>query len=231
MITESKNDDDLVFAEIVNRHHDDVRRQALLSSLVKEEVRYNKKEKVKLKKLRTAIIVFLIFVTLLFGSKKVVYGLETKDIDLRVRYYYSIMNYSTDPGKSQTRIENFVGINHDSSKINDPIVSYESWNNENFLNYVVEASRYDDSLVEIRCALIAAYNVINDPFIEDQFNILLNRLKNNEEFINNSGLDLNKDNIWQVLGYEDRMDFQMNARKDTKDMLLENKRSNNGKRM
>ena len=79
--------------------------------------------------------------------------------------------------------------------------------------------------------MIAAYKVINEPYREDQFDILFKRIRNNEEFIKNTGFDGSKDNIWQMLGYKDMKDFQENARKDTKDIYLTEKDGKYGKGM
>lgn len=223
--------EELIFAKMVNDHHDEIRKNILANSLKQEEIQYNRKKNVNSKKWRDAVIAILIVITLLYGGKKVVDALETKDVDQRISYYYSVMDHSRDYDKNQGSIENFVKENPDSSKHSDPIVSYEPWNQDNFVNYVVEASKADNPVTEVRCALIAAYNVINEQFREEQFNILFNKLKTNEEFINNTGFDVDKTDIWQMLGYKDRMDFQLNARKDTKELELINKRSNNGKGM
>ena len=84
--------------------------------------------------------------------------------------------------------------------------------------------------MEVRCALIGAYHVINAPYREQEFGKLFNRIINNEEFLNNTGLDGSVESLWQTLGYESFDDFQKNVRHDTI-ALYKERDDKNGKRM
>ena len=222
-------DDMLLFGDIVNNHHDEVMKKSMGMSLVQEEVKYNETKKVPLKKLRRALIIALMILALSLGTIKFVHAMNTSEVNEIIGYYQSMMDSTNVAGENDHSIENFVKYNY--AKGNDPVVSYDAWNNENFVNYILEASRADNPVTEVRCALIAAYKVINEPYREDQFDILFKRIRNNEEFIKNTGFDGSKDNIWQMLGYKDMKDFQENARKDTKDIYLTEKDGKYGKGM
>ena len=223
------NDDMLLFGDIVNKHHDDVVRKSMGKSLEPEEKKYTETKKVPSQKWRKALIAALLVASLSLGGAKVAQAIETAEVAERINYYQSVMNSSDNAEKNKHSIENFVGYNYRDG--NDYIVSYEPWNNENFVNYVLDASKSQNPVTEVRCALIAAYRVINEPYREEQFKKLFDKIKDNEEFINRTGFDGSRENIWQMLGYKDIKDFQENARKDTKNLYLAEKEGKNGKRM
>ncbi len=198
-------------------------------SMEQEEVKYTVRKKVSSVKRRNAIVAVLLVASLTFGGIKIANAKETAEVGGRINYYQSIMDSTDKPDGNNRSIENFVSYNYTQG--NDPIVSYEYWNNDNFYNIIMEASAMENPSVEVRCALIAAFKVINEPYREKQFKILFDKIKNNEEFINNTGFDGNKENIWQMLGYKDMEEFQENARKDTKELYIAEKDGKNGKRM
>ena len=198
-------------------------------SMEQEEVKYATRKKVSSVKRRNAIVAALLVVSLTFGGIKMANAAEKAEVGNRISYYQSIMDSTDKPDQNNRSIENFVSYNYMQG--NDPIVSYEYWNNDNFYNIIMEASTMENPDVEVRCALIAAFRVINEPYREKQFKILFDKIKNNEEFINNTGFDRNKENIWQMLGYKNMEDFQENARKDTKDLYLTEERGKSGKGM
>ena len=198
-------------------------------SMEQEEIKYTSRKKVSSMKKRKAIVAALLVASLTFGGIKMANAAETAEVGSKISYYQSIMDSTDKPDENNRSIENFVSYNYIQG--NDPIVSYEYWNNDNFYNIIMEASAMENPDVEVRCALIAAFKVINEPYREKQFKILFDKIKNNEDFINNTGFDGNKENIWQMLGYKDMEEFQENARKDTKELYITEKDGKNGKRM
>ena len=241
MRTDELDNEEFLYAMKAEKNKEEIRRKALGNSLSKETTPYGKKKKVANNKLRDGIIaVAIVVVTLVSGVKLVdaVTGPDVgfnaavsdtkiektidQEIDKKIQEYEKAMGIY---GGEDTRIEVFRSRNDKNP--NDPNVDYDYYN---FTNDIIDASRAEDPETEVRCALIGAYKVINEPYRESCFNILFDNLKEQEEFINNTGFDMSGD-VWKMLGYKDREDFQLHAREDTKMLKTINSRSNNGKGM
>jgi len=235
--------EELIFAKMVNEHSHEIHKKALDKSLMQDEEKYTKKKKVSSSKWRDAIITLAIIGVILGSGVKLVDALTEsntsvgnsygsinkidkdidKEIDEKIEEYSRIMGMK---GPSDTQIEVFQSHNFNNPR--DPNVDYNYYN---FKNDIITASRGDDPVTEVRCALIAAYKIINEPYREGSFGALFSYLKESEEFANNTGFDLEKDNIWQMLGYNNMEEFQLHAREDTKVLREIYVRSSNGKRM
>ena len=218
------------FLNLVNQHHDEIVEENKRKSLEQTEVKYTEKKKVPLKKLRLVLIGTAIVVALIVTDLTNQFDIPEKMyVNGRIEYYQSMMDVVHEPGKNDHSIEAFK----DDNRLNgsDPKVDYEDWNDDNFYNHIMEASRQEDPLVEVRCALIGAYHVINEPYRQQQFKILFNKIKNNQEFLDNMGLDGSDESLWQMLGYASFDDFQKNIKKDTIDLYKKESDEKNGKRM
>jgi len=239
-----------------NKKLDDKNYQkALNESTKQEEIKYENTRKLNIRGLSLAAIGVAIIASFwcgyIRGSKSAeekIYNTSvvieitdetSKEIDNKIDDYMKKMG--TD-GPRDTRIA--VKLPFDP---NNPGDAY----GEAFFDYfpgillrdIIEASKCDNPIIEVRCALIAAVKIINKPYIEENFNKIFDNLKEDEEFrnsttLNNLGFYFGDDvtNIWQMLGYDDMEDFYKNARSDTKEIMsiMNNNydvRSNNGKRM
>ena len=217
------------FIRLANEHHEEIVEENKRKSLKQEEVRYTEKKKVSLKKLKVALIGGAIVISLIVTDLADPFNLSDKaHVNERINYYQSMMDVTDKKGENDHSIEAFEGYNYIQG--NDPKVSYNDWNDENFFNHIMEASRQENPLVEVRCALIGAYHVINEPYREQQFRILFNKIKNNQEFLNNMGLDGSDESLWQMLGYKSFDDFKKNVKEDTIE-LYKGEKGKNGKRM
>lgn len=242
------DDEDLLFANMVNQHSDEIRKNAVKNSVGKEEVQYNQTKKKNSDKWRTALVAVMLVSSIMVGvmgysathknvdtaSNSVSYTKEDKqEIDEKINEYIKLMDKN---GPEETRIEIVTGHNDDNPS--DPYVDYYTGV---LVNDVVEASKLDRGVLEARCALIAAYNVINETCREKQFDKVFNSLKKNEKFRNNTetgslgsfNFDDSIENIWQMLGYKDEEDFYKNAREDARtfNAVVKNMESKDGKRL
>lgn len=235
--------EELLFAKMVNEHSHEIHKKALDNSLAQKPVQYGEKKKVSSNKWRDAIITLAIISVVLGTSVKVVGALTgnetivnskstpfstvdsdiSDDIDKKISEYYKMMNMYA---PRDTQIEVFEG--HDYNDTHNPKVSYDDYN---LYKNIVNASEEYNPLTEVKCALYAACKIIREQYREEKFDILFNKLKSDDAFINNTGYDMNKDNIWQMLGYKDLNDFYKNVVKDMKRSELFDKRSSNGKGM
>lgn len=211
------------------------------SSFKKPKISYNKKKKQKLEKVKKAIVtIALVGATFIAAvsynsmivkaSKDVdnngIISLFEDEIDKKVNEYIKIMNSNAD---KHTRIETAYGRNTDNTDTN---VDYTDENIENLANHFINAGNVSE--IELRCAILAAYKVINEPYRESIINrgIIRARQKEQEDPILNSVNPTLGNNIEQLLknlGHDSIKDYHKNERQDIKDLASQPHTYNNGK--
>lgn len=133
------------------------------------------------------------------------------EIDEKINYYQTLMNHYSD---EQNRIENAYGRNQDTNELN---VDY---NYSNLAKHIVEASQISET--EVRCVIIAAYKIINEPYRNEVFDIAFNIAKNDEN-MNEYSKDLIENGtkgFLEELQYDNWEEYQKNERQQIKDLKI-----------
>lgn len=135
---------------------------------------------------------------------------ESKDyINERIAYYEKLMNHNSD---EKNRIENGYGRNLNTNELN---VDY---NCSNLAKHIIESSQISES--EMRCVIIAAYNIINSPYLEETLNHAF-RIANNSENMSGYSKELIENGtkgFLEQLQYENWEDYQKQERKNIKEL-------------
>lgn len=138
---------------------------------------------------------------------------ETKEsknsIDERISYYEKLMNHTSD---EQNRIENGYGRNPETDELN---VDY---NYSNLARHIVESSQISES--EMRCVIIAAYNIINSPYREETFDKAFEIAKNSENMSEDTRdlIEKGSKGFLEELQYNNWEEYQKNERQEIKDL-------------
>ena len=228
--------DDDVFVNMVNRHNQDLRNERIkqginnYNSAVENSVghskrEYNKKRKLNPDKVRISIVAIILAAAIGLGVGSLVTGgiingtnvlisetTETKDyVDDRISYYEKLMGVN---GDDSNRIENAESRDVSTGELR---VSY---NNKNLAKMMYDAAQVSET--EMRCVVIAAYRIINEPYREKILKSAFSTLKedyslpSNLEDLAGNGLD----GFLNFLGYEDLEDYNLNERKSIKDLKV-----------
>ena len=139
-----------------------------------------------------------------------------ENIEEVISAYYNLMNFD---GPSEYRIEKAEGYNE---KNHEQDVSYNHENRENLYNIVVGAA--EESELKGRAAVLAAYKVINDPYIEKELNILFNRIAGDQELVSELPPCMGAgsfEGYVKSLGYEDIKEYNNKERKALKELFDE----------
>lgn len=134
---------------------------------------------------------------------KMVTSPEKDFINGRVDYYYELMNHTGEEGQ---RIETAYSYRAQ----NDSNVDYSI---EPLIDNIVNASKISES--EVRCVILAAYNIINEPYREEIFNKVFAAIASNQELSESLPTYLTMGS-WKTyinsLGYNDTSDYHDNER-------------------
>lgn len=213
--------------------------RAYLNSTSKEEKEYKpKKKKISVKFITFAVCSIALigsFVLLIRGCAPIktttmdestaitlVEKDEVDDVDELIEAYQTLMDSN---GPIEYRIENAYEYNEKNHEAN---VDY---NYGTLYNVIVDASQ--DSEKKARCALLAAYNVVNEPYREEVFDRLFASIQKNEEVAATLPSFMKAgswDNFIKVLGYEGVKEYNNNERKNIKklseEILIPNPKTN-----
>lgn len=135
---------------------------------------------------------------------------DTKNsVDDRISYYENLMNMYSD---SENRIENSYGRN---SQNTDVIVDY---NYDNLAKHIVNASQISE--VDMRCAILASYRIINAPYVDEVLNKAFLIAKDNENMSGYSKelIENGSKAFLENLSYEGWEEYQRNERSSICDL-------------
>lgn len=227
--------EDLEVMNMVNNKGNDslekVINRAKSNSINKERRNYKKKKMIPIKSVAMAIVAASLISSTLgvtltnykVNNENVVIPINseiTEDVDIKIQYYQGIMGMN---GDENTRIETAYGRNENN--LNDPNVDYSY---THLVNNIVKASK--ESEEEVRCVIIAAYNIINSPYRDEVFGKTFDTISKLED-INFDNMKFLKDGsvekFLEYLGYNNWKEYQMNERKNIKDLSVINNYVNN----
>lgn len=227
------NYQDMEALNIANRRNKVIENynKGLEKSITKTKLTYKTRKKQAVEKVKKAIVTTVLIGTALSvaigynvgivkGSELDINlpGIETeyeKNIDDKVEEYKKLMDMYAD---KETRIETSYGRNQDNTDVN---VDYTDENIDNLANHFINAGNVSE--IELRCAILAAYNVINEPFRESVINrgiIRAREKEQNDPILNtvNPLLGNNIEQMLQNLGHDNIQDYHKNERKDIKEL-------------
>ena len=203
----------------------------LEKSIEKPKLSYKERKKQKIEKVKKAIVTTVLVGTALTiaigynvgivkGSEININipGIETeyeKNVDDKINGYMKAMDMYAD---KKTSIETSYGRNENNTDVN---VDYTDENIENLADHLINAGNVSE--IELRCAILAAYNVINEPYRESVINrgIIRAREKEQEDPLLNTVNPLLGNNIEQMLhnlGHDNIQDYHKNERNDIKEL-------------
>lgn len=152
----------------------------------------------------------------------IIIGFETNDqIDEKINDYMKVMNSE---GNSDKRIETYLGRRN-----GEALVDYTRENIENLANQIIESSKV--SQVEMRCAVLAAYKIINEPYREE---VLGKAFYKAQEILRDNPdepytiASYSWESYLKSLGYEDTTEYNNKERKEIKNMAKEELREVKG---
>ncbi len=141
---------------------------------------------------------------------------KIEDIEEVITAYYNLMNSS---GPAEYRIETPGEYN---AKNHDQDVSYNHENRENLYEIVVEAAK--ESELKGRAAILAAYKVINEPYIESEFDHLFSKIASDQKLVSELPAFMGAgsfEGFVKSLGYKDVREYNNNERAALKDLYDE----------
>lgn len=142
----------------------------------------------------------------------------SEEINDRVNYYRNLMNLYAD---ETTRIETSTS-GRNPNYINDGYVDYTDQNIENLANHLINAATEGE--VELRCAVLAAYREINEPYrnkvLEEGFKKAVQKEESQDTCLNDFIKEKNGSytkGFLGSLGYEDWQEYHLNERNNIKE--------------
>lgn len=227
------NYQDMEALNIANRRNKVIENynKGLEKSITKPKLTYKERKKQAVEKVKKAIVTTVLIGTALsvaigynVGIVKAsstdfnLPGIETeyeKNIDDKINGYIKAMDMYAD---KKTSIETSYGRNQDNTDVN---VDYTEQNIDNLADHFINAGNVSE--IELRCAILAAYNVINEPYRESVINrgIIRAREKEQEDPLLNTVNPLLGNNIEQMLhnlGHDNIQDYHKNERNDIKEL-------------
>ena len=132
---------------------------------------------------------------------------ETKnEIDEKIDYYENLMNGYSD---AENRIETHLGRNEN----NELTVGY---NSTNLAKHIINASQISEA--EARCVIIAAFNIINEPYRDNVISSAFNTAKEQVTGYTSDLISNGTEQFLETLGYEDWENYRKNERKNIKEL-------------
>ena len=221
---ENYNNDTERMFNIINNNSKNVlnkKEEAFQKSINKNEIKYapkrKKQPKVNIKLAITSIILIgTISITLIENDKfknfltdhiyTPIVNVLNDPIDKKIEAYQKAMDMYSDKSNS---IETYLGRLNDEEK-----VSYEYQNINNLANHLIQAS--NKSEIDTRCAIIAAYKIINEPYRDEvlgkAFLIANQKLEDNNTF----DIPATTNEFLEKLGYENWEEYHKFERENIK---------------
>ena len=129
------------------------------------------------------------------------------DVENIISKYDSVMNSNN---SSDSRIETPVGHTSEST-----LVDYTIINKENLARHLTEAAKISEE--EFRCALYAAFNIINNGYREDVIGDSLTMINREEELKYN--IPKTPEEVLETLGYGSWLEYQLKEKNGIADLM------------
>lgn len=169
----------------------------------------------------TAAITHTITTNILENNNVIISTAESKDvINDKIEAYEKLMNMYSDKENS---IEIYVGRNFNTPKYEANV----DYNINNLTKHIVEAAKKSE--VETRCAIIAAYRIINEPYRDKVIGTALSKASAMQEEYNYK-IPESSEEFLEQQGYETWDDYNMNERNNIKDLYAVEQYLNEGNR-
>ena len=207
------------------------------NSIEKKKIRYGAKKKKKTSLVQKATL-YISIMAILVGTgalakvstdyisqaveEKAIYDVYSDAIDSKIDDYYKMMNHT---GKEGERIENVHGYNEEAKD------AYVSYNPGVLRDYII--NNMDVSETELRCVVLSAYKVINEPYRSQVFDKVFSSISSDEEYKDKLPDYLNVksfDEYIKSLGYEDVKEYNNHERENIKQLSIEEQMNNGFKR-
>lgn len=133
-------------------------------------------------------------------------------VDESIEQYMQKMNMYANKEDS---IETYLG-RIDIEDINEANVDYTSDNIKNLAKHITEAAKVSES--ETRCAVIAAYKIINEPYRDNVLGKALKKASEEQEDNSNYVIPSTVQEFLEKSGYENWEEYQLNERENIKDL-------------
>lgn len=224
---DNTNYNELPFEKIVNQNSANARQkyeEAFQRSTNNQKRQYAKEKKRKNKlKLNRAITSIALIATIAISAgithqitsthienNNVVISTSTvsDSIDEKIAQYEKNMNMYSD---SENSIETYINRNN-----NEATVSYTQTNIDNLSKHLIEAAKKSES--ETRCVIIAAHNIINEPYRNDVIGKALAEANANQEDNSSYNIPSTTKEFLENNGYENWEDYKLNERDNIKNL-------------
>lgn len=192
----------------------------------KQPIQYGKRKKKKKKiNVKIAITAIVLTATMAAGishnlttshieNNNVVISttIASNKVDESIDKYIQKMNMYA---SKEDSIETYLG-RIDIEEINEANVDYTSDNIKNLAKHITEAAKVSES--ETRCAVIAAYKIINEPYRDNVIGKALKKASEEQEDNSNYVIPSTVQEFLEKSGYENWEEYQLNERENIKDL-------------
>jgi len=210
---------------IINNNAEQKIQEAYLMSQSQNKIKGEKKEKDSLS-FKQAIAIILAAVALVgiihFKSMYTIKDIKDNNvliptkqaseiIDNKIKDHDKLMNMYAD---RENKIELVMGRNL-NTPTHEPLVYYDE---TNLAEHIVEAAKISET--EVRCAIIASFKIINEPYRNDTLNTAFEKahtMQTSQEESYNYKIPENSKEFLEQLGYQDWDEYKMNERKNIKE--------------
>jgi len=216
------------FSNMVNKHADESKRareEAYKKSQSSTEIKYGKQKKKRNKiNLKIAITSIALSGTIALSAG----ALGSYITSTYIENHNAVISTSIAKNKIDEKIENYknkmdmYADKNNSIETNLGIMEYDGTyqarvdytqdNIENLAKHISEASKISEE--ETRCVIIAAYNIINTPYIDKVIGNALNEASQNQDENTKYKIPATTQQFLETLGYTDWESYQKNERKN-----------------
>lgn len=204
----------------------------------RNKIGYGKNKKKQNKnKIKIAITSIALIATILatsLGAKTAIDNFKISvDVDRTITQYSQMMDYQSGPDNAiETICEGRLEDRNDLNPKSEPYVDYTYSNIENLSNHLVEAAKVSE--LDTRCAIIAAYNIINETYENDVIGKALAKASTKQDETANYKLPNSSQELLEKLGYENWQEYHDNERKniyELKEIELQTEKEMGGKQL
>lgn len=206
---------------MVNNHSDSVtqkNKDAYQNSKSAKKIAYGQKKKKNKLQLKVAITSVVLAATIAISSGMAISNAindPRKNIDQRITEYTELMDMYANKDNS---IETYLG-RLDITGVNEAKVNYTQENVDNLSRHLKEAAQKSET--ETRCAIIAAFKIINEPYRDQIIGEALEQASATQEENSNYKIPSTTKDFLETLGYQDWKEYQENERENIKDLYMQ----------
>lgn len=224
---DTNSNEDLQLEKILEQNHKNARQkyeEAYQRSESNQRIKYGQKKNRNKTKLKIAItsiaLVAAMALTAGVSSKLttsyinnnnaiISTSIASDEVDDTIDKYGKLMNMYADKENS---IETYLG----QTENYEPKVDYTENNIDNLANHLINSAKVSES--ETRCAIIAAYKIINIPYRDEVLGKALAKASAIQDENSNYKIPNNTKELLEKLGYENWEDYNINERANIKDL-------------